>query len=424
MPAPRAVMQRQFASLTVYNYRVYFMGQMVSLIGTWMQTTAQAWLVLKITNSPFALGTVTTLQFLPITLFTLFGGVIADRLPKRRMLIATQTAALVQAAILGVLVSTDTVQLWHIYALALMLGTINAFDGPVRQSFVVELVGREQLVNAVALNSSIFNAARVIGPAVAGVAIGAVGLAAAFWVNALSYIAVLYAYYRMQPQHFFSVPARGVRGSVLAQVAEGFRYSWRTPAVLYPFILLTFIGTFGYNFTVVIPLVAKFVLEVGPGEFGLLTSCMGAGSLVAALGMAATGKSSERILIVASAAFIATFAAVAASPFFALTAGLLVVLGVASVTFSTTINTTLQLVVPDELRGRVMSIFFLLFAGSTPVGGWFTGTLGESVGVPETLAIEAILCTVGFVIAVTYRWAHGRALREAALARHAAAPAD
>lgn len=406
-------MARQFSSLSIYNYRVYFFGQMISLVGTWMQTTAQAWLVLRITGSPFALGAVTTLQFLPITLFTLFGGVFADRLPKRKMLMVTQSVAMAQAFVLGTLVATDAVQLWHIYVLALTLGTVNAFDGPVRQSFVVELVGRDQLVNAVALNSSIFNVARIIGPAVAGILIALLGLPLAFFANAASFIAVLFAYVLMRPGEFAAVPKRNATGSVFAQVAEGFKYSWRTPTVLFVFILLAFLGTFGYNFTVIIPLVAEFVLKVGPGKFGLLTSAMGLGSLISALMLAALGQASPRVLLAAAVAFVVVFALVAASHWFWVTAALLVVLGVAAVAFSTTINTTLQLTVPDELRGRVMSIFFLLFAGSTPIGGWLTGTFAEIIGVRSTLSIEAGICAIGVAVAYSYRLMHSEAFAQA-----------
>lgn len=408
----RPLMARQFSSLATYNYRVYFFGQMISLVGTWMQTTAQAWLVLDLTGSSGALGTVVALQFLPITLFTLFGGVFADRLPKRQILIATQALSLLQAAALGILVATGTVELWHIYLLALMLGTINAFDGPVRQAFSVELVGREQLVNAVALNSSIFNVARIIGPAVAGIIIGLVGMAPAFFINAISYVAVLGAYAIMRPAEFHAPPGRRTNATVWSQVGEGLRYSWNTPSVLFLFILLAFIGTFGYNFTIVIPLVAKFVLHTGPGGLGVLTSAMGIGSLIAALGLAASGRASQRVLLLSIAAFIVIFALIAASQWIAVTAALLVGLGLVSIFFSTTINTTLQLIVPDELRGRVMSIFFLLFAGSTPIGGIITGWLADGIGVPRTLAVEAAICGIGLLTALAYRWTHSAAFSE------------
>lgn len=403
----RALAARQFSSLRVYNYRVYFFGQLISLVGTWMQTTAQAWLVLKLTGSPVALGTVTTLQFLPITVFTLFGGAFADRLPKRRVLMVTQSLAMVQAFALGTLVVTGAVELWHVYVLAACLGTINAFDGPVRQSFGVELVGREQLVNAVALNSSLFNMARITGPAVAGIAIAAVGMSTAFFVNAASFVAVLGAYAVMRPQEFHSAPPARAKGNVLAQVREGIRYSVRTPQVLFLFILLGFLGTFGYNFTVLIPLVAEFVLKVGPKQFGLLTSAMGLGSLAAALTMAATGKLSHRGLLTVAAMFVVVFSLVALSPSYYATAALLVVLGTISVLFSTTINTTLQVIVPDELRGRVMSIFFLLFAGSTPIGGYLTGVLAEHLGVTTALLVMAVLCGAGVVTAAVYRHVAG-----------------
>ena len=415
-PAVRSRAARQFSSLAIYNYRIYFLGQLVSLIGTWMQTTAQAWLVLKLTGSPLALGTVTTLQFLPITVFTLFGGAFADRFPKRRVLMLTQSLALVQALTLGLLVLTDTVQLWHVYALALMLGTINAFDGPVRQSFGIELVGREQLVNAVALNSSIFNMARIAGPAVAGVAIAAVGLSTAFLVNAASYVAVLAAYAAMRPREFHSVPRKPAAGNVFAQVKEGILYSARTPRIAFLFIMLAFLGTFGYNFTVLVPLVAEFVLKVGPKQFGLLTSAMGAGSLLAALLMAAKGSLSRRNLVLAACAFIALFAAIALSRSYYLTASLFVFLGFTSVLFSTTINTTLQVTVPDELRGRVMSIFFLLFAGSTPIGGYLTGVMAEHIGVTRAMLTLAAICALGVVVALAYLRLFGRSRERAAAA--------
>ena len=403
----RALTARQFSSLKIYNYRVYFIGQLISLVGTWMQTTAQAWLVLKLTGSPLALGTVTTLQFLPITVFTLFGGAFADRWPKRRVLMITQTLAMTQALVLGLLVVTHTVQLWHVYALALMLGTINAFDGPVRQSFGVDLVGREQLVNAVALNSSLFNMARITGPAVAGVAIATVGMSTAFLANAASFLAVIGAYTIMRPSEFHTVPPKKATGNVLSQVREGLVYSWKTPQVLFLFILLAFLGTFGFNFTVLIPLVAEFVLKVGPKQFGFLTSAMGLGSLIAALTMAAAGRLSHRNLLFAALAFVGLFVAIAISKSYYVTAALLVSLGTVSVLFSTTVNTTLQITVPDELRGRVMSIFFLLFAGSTPLGGYLTGVMAEQVGVTDALLVMAGICGLGVGVAAAYRHVSG-----------------
>lgn len=408
--APRELLSRQFSSLSIRNYRLYFIGQLISLVGTWAQRLGLAWLVLKLTGSPLALGITTTLEFLPITLFTLFGGVFADRVPKRRLLMVTQSLAMAQAFILGVLVLTDTVVLWHVYALALWLGVVNAFDGPVRQAFVVELVGREQLTNAVALNSSIFNTARIIGPAVGGVTIAIFGISTTFLINGFSYVGVLAAYQLMKPSEFRALSHRPPQGSVWHQLAEGVQYSVRTPKVFFYFILLAFIGCFGYNFTVIVPLVAEFVLEVGAGKFGLLTSAMGAGSLISALTLAAGNRTSVRLLLVAATAFVALLAAVAISPFFLVTAVLLMLLGMASVAFSTTINTSLQLTVPDELRGRVMSIYFLLFAGSTPLGSYVTGALAQAFGVQVALAALASICGLGILVALLYRASHAAAI--------------
>jgi len=404
----RAIFARQFSSLTIYNYRVYFFGQMVSNIGTWMQTTGQAWLVLRITGSPLALGTVTTLQFLPITILSLFGGVVADRFPKRKFLMFTQTTSMLQAAVLFVLVATDTVQLWHIYVLAVILGTTNSFDSPTRQSFPIELVGREHLANAVALNSTMFNTARILGPSIAGIVISTAGLPVTFLCNSLSFLGALTALALMRPREMRALPPRRPGGNVFRQIGEGLSYAAHTPRVLYLFILLGFIGTFGYNFTVIIPLVAEFVLNVGPSRFGLLTSFLGAGSLIAAMGLAGFGAGSPRVALLAALGFVALFALLAASPWYWATAVLFLCLGFAGLTFTKTISTNLQLTVPDELRGRIMSINFLLVAGSTPLGGYLTGLLSEAWGVPAALGAESALCGLGVLLAVAYWAAVGR----------------
>ncbi len=407
-----ASVRRSFGSLTVRNYRLYFFGQMVSLSGTWMQRTAQAWLVLKLTGSPAALGMVTALQFLPITLLTLFGGVFADRWPKRRTLVITQVGSGVQALILGALVFSDTVQLWHVYGLALFLGLFNAFDGPVRQSFAAELVGKEHLVNAVALNTSVFNVARIAGPSIGGLTIARFGLAPSFFMNAASYVIVVGGLLLMRDSEMRRDAGRKrATGNIFRQIGAGLSYAGRTPSVLFIFIMLGFIGTFGFNFTVMIPLVAEFVLKVGAEKFGLLTSAMGVGSLVAALSLAMLGKANLRVLVGAAVVFATMLGCIALSGSYILTAGLLAVFGAASVFFSTTANTTVQLLVPDELRGRVMSIFFLLMAGSTPIGGFFTGQFAEHFGVRQSILLEAALCGLGVAVALSFRLARRGALR-------------
>jgi MFS family permease len=394
-----------FRSLRNYNYRLFFFGQMISLTGTWMQTIGQAWLVLDLTHSPLALGTVTMLQFLPISLLVLFGGVIADKVPKRRLLVLTQTAAMTQAFVLAFLTWSGLIALWQIYVLATMLGLTNALDNPTRQAFVVEMVGRDDVTNAVALNSSMFNSARLIGPAVGGVIIAVVGVGAAFFINGVSFIAVIIGLLLMRPA-LLHPASRGGEGRLLEQLAEGLRYSLRTPSILLILILMASIGTFGYNFTVVLPLLARNVLHVGSIGFGAMTSAVGVGSLVAALALATLRKPSRRTLLVGATAFAAILAAVAASHWYALTLVLLVALGVAGISFTATANSTLQITAPDHLRGRVMSLYMLLFAGTTPIGGQLTGIMAERIGVQSTVGIEAAICALGIAAALAYLAAH------------------
>jgi len=397
-----------FRSLRNHNYRLFFFGQMISLTGTWMQTIGQAWLVLDLTHSPLALGTVTMLQFLPISLLVLFGGVIADKVPKRRLLVLTQTAAMTQAFILAFLTWSGLVALWQVYVLAAMLGLTNALDNPTRQAFVVEMVGRDDIANAVALNSSLFNGARLVGPALGGVIIAVVGVGTAFLVNGVSFIAVIAGLLLMRPGLLYPA-TRGGEGRLLEQLAEGLRYSLRTPAILLVLILMAAIGTFGYNFTVVLPLLARNVLHVGSIGFGGMTSAMGVGSLVAALALATLRKPSRRTLLIGAMAFAALLAAVAASHWYALTLVLLVALGAASISFTATANSSLQISAPDHLRGRVMSLYMLLFAGTTPIGGELTGFMAEHIGVRSTVGIEAAICALGIAAALAYLAAQRRA---------------
>jgi len=394
-----------FRSLRNYNYRLFFFGQMISLTGTWMQTIGQAWLVLDLTHSPLALGTVTMLQFLPISLLVLFGGVIADKVPKRRLLVLTQTSAMTQAFVLAFLTWSGLIALWQIFVLAAMLGVTNALDNPTRQAFVVEMVGRDDITNAVALNSSMFNSARLIGPAVGGVIIAVVGVGAAFFINGVSFIAVIIGLLLMKPGLLYPA-SKGGDGRIMEQLVEGLRYSLRTPSILLILILMAAIGTFGYNFTVVLPLLARNVLHVGSIGFGAMTSAMGVGSLVAALTLATLRKASRRTLFIGATAFTALLAAVAASHWYVLTLVLLVALGAASITFTATANSTLQISAPDRLRGRVMSLYMLLFAGTTPIGGQLTGIMAEHIGVRPTIGIEAAICAVGIAAALAYLAAH------------------
>lgn len=407
-PPPRrprlpAGLTQGFRALEVRNYRLFWIGQLISLTGSWMQTTAQAWLVLQITQSPFALGLVTTLQFLPIMLLSLVGGVITDRLPKQRVILFTQVAALVQAALFGTLVATGAIQLWHVYVLAAFQGVVNAIDNPARQAFVPELTGRDYLVNAVALNSMLFNGARIVGPALAGLVIAKIGIAPTLYLNALSFVAVIIGLVRMDPRQFLAAPPRS-EAPMRQRLAEGFRYVWQTPTVLLIMLVVASIGTFGYNFSVVLPLLAGFVLQTSAEGFGGLSAFLGIGSLLAAIATAYTKQITLRRLLIGAGAFSILLGMVAFSTNFALSAALLVALGFAGITFATTANSLLQLTVPDELRGRVMSIYILLFAGSTPIGGFLIGTLSDIIGVSWTLFVCAVLCGLGVGGALLYRW--------------------
>lgn len=395
-----------FHALKVPNFRLFITGQIFSLTGTWMQTTAQDWLVLQLSNSPFALGFVTTLQFLPIMLFSLFGGVLADRLPKRKTLITTQSLLLVQAAIFFLLVATNSIQLWHIYVLAISQGLVNAVDNPVRQAFVAEMVGRDELVNAVALNSMTFNGARIIGPALAGLVIAKMGIAPALFVNAASFIVVIIAMLMMNEQALFRT-AVAPHGSAWKRLKEGLSYSWNTPRVLTILIVVAAIGTFGYNFSVILPLISGFVLHTDAQGYGALSSFLGIGSLIAAVSTAYVKELTMRRLMVGAAALSVLLGITAVTPVFSLSAIVLVGLGAAGILFATSANSLLQMSVPDELRGRVMSLHILLLVGSTPIGAFLIGLLSEHLGVPFALLVCAFLCMVGVAGAFIYQRRHG-----------------
>jgi MFS family permease len=399
----KSVVSRTFGSLAVYNYRLFWFGQLISLSGTWMQTTAQAWLVLELTNSPVALGTVTFLQFLPITLLTLFGGVFADRLPKREVLLITQSVSAVQAYLLAVLVLTGRIELWQIYVLALVLGIVNAFDNPTRQAFVTELVGKNRLQNAVALNSSLFNAARIVGPALAGIVITAVGIGQAFLLNCLSFLPVIGGLLLMRPEGFYSAD-RPEQGNILRQLWEGVQYAVRTPKVFLVLLTMAIVGTFGYNYTTILPLLAKYVLGTGAEGLGILTSAVGIGSLAAALAFASARRTSLAVLLGAGLVFSILLVLVGFSRWLPITVVLLVLMGAVGIIYTASSNTSLQLRSPGALRGRVMSFYFLLFAGTTPIGGFLVGVLTARIGVQPTIVLMGSICVVGVALASLYAW--------------------
>ncbi len=382
----RVALARGVAALRYRDFRLYWSGQVVSLIGTWMQIVAQSWLVLQLSNSAFILGALTALQFLPILSLSIFGGVIADRLPRRQLLLGTQAAALALAFALGALTQTGLVRISYVMVLAVLLGLVNAVDMPTRQAFVVELAGPADLQNAIALNSAAFNSARLIGPAAAGLAIGALGIAGCFYLNAASFIAAIgtLAFVQAGKQ-----PAmRRVQAtSVGEDLREGLGYVRHTPLVSLVILLVALVGTFGMNLAVLIPVLARDYLQVGAQGFGFLTSAAGLGSLAAALLLAFLPQTPRPEFLLASAAALGvTELALAAvrqySPALIILGGT----GFAMVFFTTLANTVLQTVTPDALRGRVMSVFATVFAGTTPLGSLFAGGLTQNWGVGVAFA--------------------------------------
>jgi MFS family permease len=409
MSAPAAVavkverppLRAMFMSLRNYNFRLFFFGQMVSLIGTWMQSTALAWLVLEKTNSPLALGTVYTAQFLPVLLLSLFGGVIADRFSKHRLVVILQSVLALQAVALAAVTGFGWITLPVIYALTALQGTANALENPTRQAFVVEMVGREDLSNAVALNSSLIQLTRLVGPALGGLCVAWLGAADCFSINAISFIAVLASLLCMRRAllHRSAPPARA---NVLRQVEEGVRYALTTPDVLIIVITMGVLGLFGYNFQVFLPLVADYVLKTNAFGYGLLTSAMALGSLAATLVLAWLGGVSRRTLLTGALCFSVVLLAVGLSHWWLLLLPLLILLGYSSSAFTATSNSRLQLVAPPQLRGRVMSIYMLLWAGTTPIGSALVGFLAQRYGVQPTVAAMGGICIVGVMVALLY----------------------
>jgi MFS family permease len=400
--ATRPPLTQTFKAFRNPNYRLFWGGQFVSQIGTWMESTGLAWLVLGLTGSALALGTVTMVQFTPILLFSLFGGVIADRMPKHRLLVITQVVLMIQASFLAVLVATGTIRLEFIYILAAIKGTANAIDNPTRQAFVVEMVGPEDLPNAIALNSTQLQLSRLVGPALGGIAIATVGVGGCFFINAFSFLAVIAALLAMNASRFFLVERRPSVGNALTQVREGIGYALRTPDIALVVLTMGVLGVFGYNFTVLLPLIAKDVLQAGAVGFGALSSAMAIGSVVATLAVAYSGTATRRNLLLGAAGFSVMLLAIGLSHWWLLTVPLLIGMGFASSVYTATSNSRLQLVTPSHLRGRVMGIYMLLFAGSTPIGSLILGTLAEHGGVQPAVVEMAAVCCLGVAASVLY----------------------
>jgi MFS family permease len=399
-----------FAALSVPNFRRYYGGQAISLTGTWMQMTAQAWLVLRLTHSSTALGGIVALQTLPVLLLAPYGGVIADRVDKRKLMIGLQTLMALQALALGLLTLTGKVQVWQIGVLAAILGAGNAFENPSRQSFMLEMVGPDHLRNAVSLNSVLVNVARTVGPAVAGVLIATIGDGVCFLVNAASFVFVVGSLATMdlsalQP----SKPAPRTRG----QLREGLHYVRSKHELLIPLVMMGIVGCLTYEFQVSLPVMASHGLHAGAAGFGFITAAMGVGAVIGGLLVAHRGKTGIRPLTMAAAAFGVMVALAGLAPSLPVELVALALVGGASISFMATGNSTLQLESDPSMRGRVMSLWFVAFQGSTPIGGPIVGWTMAVLGARAGLGLGALACLAVALLgsAVLRRAGHGVWLR-------------
>lgn len=392
-----ATFRRTFDALSVRNYRLYFWGQIVSVSGTWMQSLAQAWLVLRLGGHGIALGAVTATQFLPMLVAGPWGGLVADRMDKRRVLVGTQLAAGLLALVLGLLVATGAVRMWMIFVLAAGLGCVNTVDNPTRQTFVMEMVGTDRLTNAVTLNSVVMNAARITGPAVAGILIVTVGIADCFLFNAASYVAVIAALLMMRRDEL-QVGHRAARQP--GQVKEGLRYVWRTPALRTPLLMVAVIGTLAYNFTVTLALLDRFTFHAGAGGLSAMTSLFGGGAVVGGLLAASRSRPTGRRLGLVALAFGTLLLLCALMPDLPAELVALAVMGAFSITFIATANTTLQLTASPEMRGRVMALYAVAFLGSTPIGSPFVGWVSQAFSPRVGIGLGGVATVVTALVAL------------------------
>jgi MFS family permease len=382
--------RRTFSSLLKYrNYRFFFAGQAISTTGTWMQRIAQAWLVLSLTHSPIAVGFLALAQFLPFTVFGLFAGVVVDRLDARRTVLATQASSMLLAISLAVIALSGSARPWHVYAIAALMGSVQVLDAPARQALTYRMVGRRDLPNAIALNSSLFNASRIVGPALGGAIIAAAGVGFCFALNAVSFVAVVAGLLVMRERDLFPV-VRTERPALVRGMRDGLAYARRTPRVLLTLLVVLALSTFCFNFNVLLPVLAKQTLHGGPAVFGLLSSCFGAGALMGALLSAALGRASLRVLLLGTGGCGLGEVLLAPSRSPVLCGALLFAIGVCFTLWTSSSNSSLQLGAPDHLRGRVVGLYYYSFNGLGPVGGLFSGWLAARGGTQLAFAVAGL----------------------------------
>jgi MFS family permease len=401
------------SALAVPNFRLYFACAVVAQCGSWLLRTAQAWLVLDLTGTPAALAVVTIAQALPVTILTLFAGILIDRTQSRRLLVAVQLVIAAETAIMAALVLTNQVQYWHVIVLATILGTASAVDFPTRSSIISELVEPRLVANGVALNSALNSAARIIGPGLGGLMIAVWGSGACFAVTAVVYGGTTLGLLRLRSSAFY--PKRlAHRAPIVGQLTEGLRYSFSTPMLAVNMLLAGFYGTFAYNWALVLPLMARFALDSGSEGFGALNMAMGVGSTIGAFLLATRVQASLRLLLIAALVFGGAMVVLAHAPNMPVAIGVLVCTGMLSVLFNATNNTLLQMEAREDIRGRVLSLYTFLMIGSTPVGGAITGVIANEAGIQIALQVNATVCLLGLAVAAIFvrRSREGMRVRE------------
>lgn len=380
-----------FESLRYRNFRLFWCGQLISLIGSWIQNVAQGWLVLELTNSPFLLGLVNSIGSLPVLFLSMFAGVIADRVRKRNLIIMTQTALTILAFALGILTSTGLVKIWHVLIIVFLVGVVNAFDMPARQSFVIELVGRESLMNAIALNSSIFNAARTIGPAIAGIMVSSLGVAGCFYINAISFIPVIIGLSLINGE--FRVKREDSSTSLIEDLKLGLKYLRSNQNVFVIILMVAINSIFGMPYTVFMPVFARDIFKVGARGLGFLMASVGIGALIGALVVASIGwyRKKGRILFVGISSFSVFLIIFSLSKSYVLGLLMLILTGFFMIMFTATANTLVQTYVRDDMRGRVMSIYTTFFAGMAPFGSLQAGAISSRWGVSTAVFLGGVI---------------------------------
>ncbi len=388
-----------FSAFYFRDFRLFWIGQLISFSGTWMHSTAQGWLVYSLTKSPFYLGLVAAASSLPILFFTLIGGAVADRFRKRNLLLVTQALSIIPAVMIGLLTSLGVITVWHVMALVVFLGTVNAFDVPARQSFLAEMVEKANLLNAIALNSAAFNGARIIGPVIAGMTIAHIGLPACFYLNALSFLAVIIALSMIKAKG----EAKQSRESILKDISEGVRFIRKESGVRRPILLVATFSLFGIPFVTLLPIFAEEILDVGVKGLGFLAGSAGAGAFISAIILAFRGdiKEKHRLMSVSATVFPVSLFVFSVSKNYYLSMTALLIVGLAVVNFLATANSSIQLKTPDNLRGRVMSVYTLVFLGMTPIGNSMMGTVADIIGTANAVSLAAVVCFSASAIILT-----------------------